>query len=115
MWYILEYRVHDILQRRPTPDDLRQLASSANSRFKRLIHENDASLEDTLCTVFKFASGDRQVTGGRLLVAGSAAISVLIDGPAALRTVRPPLARWYAAHATKLRELGPMAPPRSPP
>jgi hypothetical protein len=115
VWYIVEYRVHEILQRRPTPQDLQQLAGTANSRFATLIRQTEASLEDTLCTVFKFASGDRQVTGGRLLVAGSAAISVLFNDTAALQKVRAPLARWYAAHAAKFRELGSMAPPRSAP
>jgi hypothetical protein len=116
VWYMLEYRVHDILQRRPTLEDLHEVASRGNAKFAKLIKENETSLEDTLRTVFKFSSAKTQVTGGRLFVAGSAAVSVLLDDPdAQLSAMRAPLAGWYARHAAKLRELGPMAPPRSAP
>lgn len=112
VWYLLEYRVHDILQRRPVPADLHRLASDgANSRFLKIIKKNEASLENTLRTIFKFASGDEQVTAGRLLVAGSAAISALLDDTAQLDAMRAPLGRWYSTHAARFRELGSMAPP----
>jgi hypothetical protein len=116
VFYIVEYRVHDILQRRPGPADLHDLAVRASTRFERIIRPTEASLYDTLCTVFKFAPADRQVTGGRLLVVGSAAFAALTDGPSSeLQAIRLPLARWYAAHAQKFRELGSMAPPRAAP
>jgi len=116
VYYVLEYRVHDILQGRPTPQDLHDLANRAYPRFAKLIKENEASLEDTLSTVFRFASADEQVTGGRLLVAGSAAISALLDDvDAQLSAIREPFPRWYARNAAKLTELGPPAPPRSRP
>jgi hypothetical protein len=55
VFYILEYRVHDILQRRPAPSDLHDLAVRASARYQRIIRPTEASLYDTLCTVFKCA------------------------------------------------------------
>lgn len=116
VWYMLEYRVHDLLQRRPTPEDLHEIASRGSPKFAELIKKDEASLEDTLRTVFRFSSANKQVAGGQFFVAGSAAVSVLLDDPdSELSAMRAPLARWYARHAAKLRELGPMAPPRSAP
>jgi hypothetical protein len=58
----------------------------------------------------------QQVNGGKLVVSASAAVSVLLDDPnSQFAIIRPPLARWSARNAGRLRELGPMAPPRSAP
>jgi hypothetical protein len=116
VWYLLEYRVLHILRHRATPDDLQDLASRNYPKFARLIKENEISLYDTLCTVFRFAPPERQIGGTRLFVSGSAAVSVLLDNPPdELPAIRPHLANWYHRHAGKLQELGMTAPPRSAP
>ena len=106
VWYLVEYCVHDVLQRQPTPGDLRDLATEAAPKFAKLIRAGEVDLESTLRTVFRFAAPDQQVTGGRLYIAGSAAVSVLLSDPAALQAIRAPLSRWYSRNAAKLAGLG---------
>jgi hypothetical protein len=116
VWYLVQYQVIDVLGRKPTVEDLHELAVSIHPKFSKLIRWDIERLEDMLCTIFELAPPGRQVTGGQLVVSASAVVSVLVDDPISqLAIIRPPLARWSARNAGTLRKLGPMAPPRSAP
>jgi hypothetical protein len=105
--FLLEYRVIEILGRRPTVEDLHELSISTYTRYRQVIREDEEVLEDLLGTVFKFLPPERYVKGARFMVLASAAVGVLLDDPASqLDAIRPPLARWYRRHENKLRELG---------
>jgi len=107
VWYLMWHRVAELLGRKPTPEDLHELAERIYPRFAQLIRWDQQRLEDTLATVFQYAPADRQVTGGELYVAGSAIVSILLDDPSTqMAAIRAPLARWYARNGSKLIELG---------
>jgi hypothetical protein len=63
--YLLQYRVIDMLGRKPTQMDLHDVAVRHSVKFSApLTAVPDGVLEDTLRTTFKLASPDREVKGG---------------------------------------------------
>jgi hypothetical protein len=106
IWWLLRYRVAQLLGRQPSPDDLHEIASRAHSRFAAVIR--DASvLEDVLLTVWKLAPPEREVNSGRFLVAGTVALGVLLRDPAAdLEAARPDLSAWWRENLDKFRSQG---------
>lgn len=105
--YVLEYRVHQILGRRPASHDLSDIAAEANADFACIIDTGKVSLYDVLCTVFEVPPRDRWVTGPEFGAAGSAAIGALLDNPARqLSAIRPHLAAWCTRYADILSEMG---------
>ena len=71
------------------------------------MRDDGGLLEDTLLTVFRLASSEREVVAARFLVAGMAALGVLMDDAAAeMQAVRPDLSRWWARNFEKFRALG---------
>jgi hypothetical protein len=106
IWWLLRYRLAQLLGRRPSRGDLTQIAGYTEARFGIVIQ--DASLlEDLLLTVWRLAPPGRQVTGGRFLIAGVAALGVLLNDPAAdLEAVRPDLAAWWQKNLDKFRAQG---------
>lgn len=74
LWYLLRYRVAELQDRRPGPEDLHPLAERVYPAFARLTRGDVRQLENTLLTVFGFASEDRRVIGGIGVVMGSAAL-----------------------------------------
>ena len=102
LWYLLRYRVIEVLGRKPTPEDLHSLAERSYPTFAKLIRGDESQLEDTLLTVFGFAPEERKVSGGRAVVLGSAALGILLEDPETeLAAMRPHLARWQHANADK--------------
>jgi len=105
VWYMLYHHVVEIFGRRPSRDDLAEIADEVRRRYARLIRADDHLLEDTRDSVF--ATPGRQVTGGKLFVSGSAVLSALLDDPAAqLRAMKEPLEHWCVGKARRLRDLG---------
>jgi hypothetical protein len=106
LWYLLRYRVAELLGRRPSPEDLHALAERSYPAFARLIRGDRSQLEDTLFTVFGLACEGRKVGGGMGVVMGSAALGVLLDDPETeLAAMRPHLAQWRRASADEFRDL----------
>jgi hypothetical protein len=107
LWYLLRYRVAEVLGRRPSAEDLHSLAQRYNPQFSRLIHGDQRQLEDTLLSVFALADEDRKVKGGDAVVMGSAALGVLVDDPLAeLAVMRPHLARWWQQNKMEFGTAG---------
>jgi hypothetical protein len=108
LWFLLRYRVAELLGRRPSPEDLHALAVRFGPEFAKLIRGDQSRLEDTLLTVFELAADGRKVTGGDAVVMGSAALGVLLDDDpeAQLTAMRPDLADWWRRNADKFRDLG---------
>jgi hypothetical protein len=107
LWYLLRYRVAELLGRRPSSEDLHALAERFYPAFAKLIRGDVRQLEDTLLTVFGLAPADRKVSGGMGVVMGSAALGVLLDDPEPdLAAMRPHLAEWQRANADEFRDLG---------
>jgi hypothetical protein len=106
IWWLLRYRVAQLLGRRPTADDLRDIAARKQDTFGALI--TDAStLEDVLLTVWHLAQSEREVQAGRFLVAGVTALGVLLDDPAAdLEAALPDLAAWWLKNLARFRAQG---------
>lgn len=105
--YLLQYRVIDILGRRPTREDLQELAGRASPKYARLLRVEANLLEDTLLTTFKLASPETEVKDGRFAVSSSATLGILLDNPQAdLKTMRPHLAEWWCRTAEKFWNLG---------
>ena len=107
LWYLLRYQVAVLLGRKPSAEDLHELAVRFYPGFARLIRGDESRLEDTFLTVFGLAPEDRKVRGGVGVVMGSAALGVLLNDPEAeLAEMRPHLAKWWRANAEEFRDLG---------
>lgn len=108
LWFLLRYRVAELLGRRPSPEDLHVLAVRFHPEFARLVLGDQRRLEDTLLTVFALAADGGKVTGGDAVVMGSAALGVLLDDDpeAQLAAMRPALADWWRRNADRFRDLG---------
>lgn len=107
IWYGLRYRVIEIMERRPTPEDLHELAISTWPRLGELIHGDDRLVEDLLRSVFRFPPLRDEITGAKLIVLGSAALGALLNDPAAdLDVIRPHLAEWWRRNLEDFRRQG---------
>lgn len=107
LWYLLRYRVAELIAARPDADDLHVLADRYYPTFSKLIRGDKSQLADTLLTAFELAAEDRKVSGGNAVVLGSAALGVLLEHPEAeLRAMRPHLAAWSERNAAYFREPG---------
>lgn len=107
IWWLLRHRVAQLLGRRPGYGDISQIAGYAEARFGAVVRDADL-LKNVLLTVWNLAAVPQQeVTGGQFLVAGVAALGVLLRDPAAdLEAVRPDLAAWWRANIEKIRADG---------
>lgn len=107
LWYLLRYRVAELLGRKPSPGDLHALAERFYPEFAKLIRGEHSQLEDTLLSVFALAAKGRKITGGNAVVMGTAALGVLLDDPEVeLAAMRPHLVTWWARNAAAFREPG---------
>ena len=107
LWYLLRYRVVELVRVRPSAQDLRALANRYHPAFSKLIRGDQRQLADTLLTVFDLAAEDRKVSGGNAVVLGSAALGVLLEHPEAqLTAMRPHLAAWWERNAASFRANG---------
>ncbi len=106
LWYLLRYRLAVLLGRRPSPEDLHELAERFYPQFAKLIRGGQAQLENTLLTVFDLAAADKRVKGGMAIVLGTAALGVISDDPETdLATMRPHLADWWRRNANEFLDL----------
>jgi hypothetical protein len=93
--YILRFLVIEPLQRRPTAQDLLELAERTYPRYSKIIREPIGALEDTLRAVFSMPRTENSLNGGRLFVSAVAAAGVLLNDPQAdLELMRPRIAKW---------------------
>jgi hypothetical protein len=107
LWYMLRYRIADILGRRPSPEDIRQIAAGVNPKFALVMRGDPDLLENTLRTAFRLADNQTEVTAGRFIVASVAALGVLLEDPSMdLQVIRPHLARWWRSNLDKFRSRG---------
>jgi len=107
IWYLLRYRVIEILQRKPTPEDLHELAITTWPRFGEVVQGDERLVEDILRSVFKHPPIQEEITGAKLIVLGSAALGVLLDDPLAyLDAIRPHLAEWWRRNLEDFRRQG---------
>jgi hypothetical protein len=106
IWWLLRYRVAQLVGRRPTAEDLQEIAARQLDKFGVLITDISV-LEDVLLTVWHLAPPEREVKAGRFVVAGVAALGVLLDDPVAdLEAVRLDLAAWWQKNLAKFRAQG---------
>jgi hypothetical protein len=104
--FFLRYRVAEILGRRPTAEDLHDLAVQAYRKYAKVIRAPAPAvmLEDTLRAVFLMPPTGPQESGPTLFVSGVAAAGVLFDDPSHdLTALRPPLAEWRSRNLAQWR------------
>jgi hypothetical protein len=107
LWYLLQYRITDTLRRRPTQQDLHEIALSAYPRFRQVVTADETLLEDVLRKVFEFPQLKTHIQAGQLAVLGSAVLGVLMDHPAAdMEAARPHLIQWWQRNVKRFREQG---------
>jgi hypothetical protein len=98
--YFLRHRLAEILARRPTSDDLHDVAVRTYPVYAKVVNAPAGTLEDTLRAVFKMPPTGPQQSGARLFVSGCAAAGVLFSDPRAdLAVIRPQLAAWRSRSA----------------
>jgi hypothetical protein len=97
LFYLVKYRVVEILARRPMAADLHEVAVMNYDSYAKVVREPVATLEDTLRAVFALPSVGPQQSSARLFVSSVAAAGVLFkEPPADLDAIRPHLAKWSA-------------------
>lgn len=111
--FLLKYRVAEILGRRPTSEDLHELAVQTRPKYARVIRAAAPAvlLEDTLRAVFKMPPTGPPESGAVLFISGVAAVGVLFDDPSAdLAVIRPHLAEWRYRNLAEWRSHRPPEP-----
>lgn len=107
LWYLLRYRIADVIGRRPSPEDLRALAVSTYPRFALLIRRDVGQLEATFRTVFESAESSDHLKGGMFLILGTAALGSLLDDAASeLGVMRTNLSDWWRRKAAEFHARG---------
>jgi hypothetical protein len=100
LFYLLKYRVVEMLARRPETDDLHALAARIYESYARVAREPASTLEDTLRAVFNMPPQGTPQSGARRFVSGAAAAGVLFSDPSTdLAAIRPHLAAWRSRDA----------------
>ena len=95
VWFILRFRVIELVQRRLTAGDLNAMALRAFPKYTKILRLPVIFLEDTLRTSFRMPSIGEQPTDNYLFLSAIAAAGVLLEDPAAdLVSIRPRVARW---------------------
>jgi len=118
LWFLIRYRVLELLGRTPTEDDLHDLAVRFNPRFARVARQDRDPdlLQRTLRTYYELTTLDDEVAGGLVVVAGTAALGAMLDNPQAqLEAMRPHLAKWLRDNGEYLRNIGLLQQPAVPP
>ena len=106
LWWLLRHRVAQLLSRRPSPDDLHEIATRHMDAFGVVVRDTSV-FEDVLLTVWKLAPPEREVTAGRFIVAAVTALGILRDEPASdLDAVRPDLIAWWEKNLANFRRQG---------
>jgi hypothetical protein len=62
IWYLLRYRVVEILERKPASEDLHELATSTWPGFAAIVHGDEQLVEDVLSSVFNHAPAEDEIT-----------------------------------------------------
>jgi hypothetical protein len=107
LWYLLRYRIAEILGRKPSSGDLRDLAVRAYPRFALMIRRDVNQLEDTFRTVYESATSPDHLKGSMFLIIGTAALgSLLDDADSELDVMREHLADWWHRKADEFHALG---------
>jgi hypothetical protein len=107
LWFLLRYRVAEVLGRRPAPEDLHELAVRVYPRFARLTRQDEGRLEATFRTVFDSAESPDHLRGSMFLILGTAALGALLDdAEPELAVMRPHLAEWWQRNADEFRDRG---------
>jgi hypothetical protein len=97
LWFILRFRVAEMVGHRPTAEDLHDLADKTYPEYAKIISEPMITLEDTLRFFWKMTSAGSQLSGGRLFVSAAAAAGILLHDPRTdLESIRPRVAKWKA-------------------
>jgi hypothetical protein len=95
LYYILRFVVGKTLVKRPTAEDLHQLAAQIYPRYSKVLIVPITTLEDTFRVYLKLPQTGDPLDGSQLFVSAAVAAGVLLKDPAAeLASIRPGLARW---------------------
>lgn len=76
IWYLLRYRVVEILERKRAAEDLRELATGRWPAFAAVVYGDEQLIEDILRSVFKLAPVQDEITGAKPIVLGSVTLAV---------------------------------------
>jgi hypothetical protein len=107
LWYLLRYRIAEVVGGRPSPEDLRDLAVRAYPRFALLIRRDVEQLEATFRTVCESAESQDHLKGGLFLILGTAALgSLLNDADNELSIMRTNMADWWHRKAGEFHARG---------
>jgi hypothetical protein len=107
LWYLLRYRIAEVLGRRPTTGDLHDLVTRAYPRFGALIRGDEGRLEVTFRTVLEGTAAEDHLKGSMFLILGTAALgSLMDDADRELDAMRPHLLAWWRGVANEFQQMG---------
>lgn len=96
VFYLLRRRVTDLLQRKPTAEDFRNIADRVHSREPSVLILDKKTIENAVRTVFGETDEGGKVRGADLILAGIGILGALLDDvPAEFDAMYSDLADWY--------------------
>jgi hypothetical protein len=103
---LMEYRIKEILQRKPTEDDLGQLAVRVFPNFSHILPlAGQWQLEEALRRACRMAPRGASIPAGEFMAFGAVALGVLLDNPnEQLLNMRPHVAAWWRRNQDKFPE-----------
>jgi hypothetical protein len=105
--YLLWRHIKTLLGRKPSPEDLRELAISIYPRFRDQLRGSEIQLDAVLRRAFGYTLPAAQVTPGEFMVFGSVALGLLLAEPQReLDLMRPGMASWWHKNKDRFREEG---------
>lgn len=108
LWYMMQYRIKDLLRREPTPADLHQLANNAYPQFREVLSKaEEIHLEEALRRALEFKPLEIRLTAGEFQLFGAAALGVLLSDPEHdMEAMRPSLEVWWSRNRERFASLG---------
>jgi hypothetical protein len=108
LWFLLNYRIQEILQRRPSPSDLHDLALATVSKVRDiLIRIDESKLEEVYRVVFEITPVGSGLDPGEFSAVGLVALGVLLTEPTEqLAAMRREMTDWWSRNYRRFQKLG---------
>jgi hypothetical protein len=106
VWYLLRAAATLHVGHRPTNDELRELAESAQAQVAVHLRIGSSDIWRTLMSAFDTVPLGQEVKGGDFVAFGTATIGALLrNDRQQLEVLRTSLARWCQLHSDEMRDV----------
>jgi len=108
LWFLLNYRIQEVLQRKPSPSDLNGLGLATLSKVRDILtNVNESKLEEVYRVVFEIAPLKSGLDNGEFSAVGLVALRVLLTEPTEqLAAMRREMTDWWGRNYRRFQKLG---------